>query len=784
MNAPGSPGIEPRWTGGYKDGVGTAISASSPVWFSLSHGILNEVYFPRLDTAAIRDGQLLVTDRQGGFWEEKRDLTHEIRYLDERTPGFLITNREPHGRFTIRKRVITWPRLPVLLQAIDIDSDGDDYRWFYLLAPHLDNHGYGNSAALDTLRDGTPIMMAWRNGLYVCQTASIPFSRQSVGYVGVSDGWSLLKNTGELTSYERADQGNLALTGEWQFQPGQTQYLITSFGRTAEEAQFATHLALKEDFKAIEADYVGEWHRFFDGLGGLLPKDHPHARMQKISAMVLKCHQDKIFSGGIIASLSIPWGNAAGDGNIGGYHLVWPRDMAEAANAFLAIDDLEDARLALDFLRASQLKDGSWPQNFWLNGQPYWAGSQLDETAFPIHLAYQIYRRQKDIDIYPMVKNALAYLVQNGPVTQEERWEEDGGYSPSTIAAMIAALVLGGLIAREHDDLATAEYVESVADYWAASLDRWTFTEEGTAVPGHPRHYERIHPVADVAEDGNIHQGYVPIKNLPGGQLMYPEVAVIDGGFLELVRYGIKAADDPHIVDSIAAYDALLRTEMPYGPVWHRYNYDGYGEGAHGEPYTGVGQGRAWPLLTGERGHYELTLGHSAEPYLRAMEQSATVGGLIPEQVWDSEDIPEHELYFGRPTGSASPLVWAHAEFLKLLRSQETGHVFEQYAPVAERFADFHGSTREFWQFNHQIQNWNSGTEVIRVVTLAPARLTFSLDEWQSAQEATLNATGLGCFYTDIPLGKTTSLEFTFYWTEAQHWEGKNFRIGSDPAPL
>lgn len=781
MNAPGSPGSEPHWTGGYKEGMGTAVSASSPVWFSLSHGILNEVYYPRLDMAAIRDAQLLVVDNHGGFWEEKRDLTHDTQYLDEMTPGFSITNREPAGRFTIKKRIITWPRLPVLLQSIDVETDGDAYRWFFLLAPHLDNHGYGNSAMLDTLRDGTPAMLVWRDGYYICQTARHSFTKQSVGYVGFSDGWTELKRTGDIMSYDRAENGNLAIIGEWPAQPGQTQCLITSFGRTEREAKFAAHLAMNESYDEIEQNYVSEWHHFFHGLGGILPSSHPHARMQRISAMVLKTHQDKIFSGGIIASLSVPWGNAASDGNIGGYHLVWPRDMVEAANAFLTLDDVDDARLALDFLRASQSRDGSWPQNFWLNGEPYWAGSQLDETAFPIHLAYQISRRQPDVDVYPMVIKALAYVVQNGPVTQEERWEEDGGYSPSTLAAMIAALILGGQIAREHGDAITGEYVESLADYWTQSLDRWTFTEEGTAVPGHPRHYERIHPQADIAEDGNIHKGYVPIKNLPGGQLMYPEVAVIDGGFLELVRYGIKQADDPHIVDSVQAYDAGLKVDMPYGPVWHRYNHDGYGEGPHGEPYMGVGIGRAWPLLSGERGHYDLALGLSAESYLTTMEQAATAGGLIPEQVWDAEDVPEHELFFGRPTGSASPLVWAHSEFLKLLHSQETGHVFEQYAPVAERYAHFVNSGREFWQFNHQIQHWNPGTTVIRVVTVAPARLVLTLDDWKTSQTVDLIPTPLGCFYADVDLQQASALEFTFYWSEAEKWEGKNFQITADP---
>ncbi len=784
MQAPGAPGIEPHWTGGYKEGVGTAISPSSPVWFTLSHGILNEIYYPQLDTAMVRDGQLLVVDADGGFWEEKRDLHHQTEYLDEHAPAFRITNRESGGKFTLVKRVLTWPRLPVLLQTVDFMAAGEgtdgDYRCYYLVAPHIYNHGYGNSAALRELRDGTPALLAWRAGLFLCVTARLPFTERSVGYVGRSDGWTALKHTGRLATYDSADDGNIALTGGWSARPGETQLLVTSFGRTEKEALFAAQLALNQDFDTIYAQYLGEWKHFFSGLGGILPADHRHARMQRISAMVLKTHQDKIFSGGIIASLSIPWGNAAGDGNIGGYHLVWPRDMTEAATAFLTLHDTEDALRSLEFLQASQSTDGSWPQNFWLNGHPYWPGSQMDETAFPIHLAYHLTRRKPDLPVYPMVKKALAYLARNGPVTQEERWEEDGGYSPSTLAAMIAALVLGGHMAREHGEEATARFVEELADYWADSVDRWTFTEEGTAVAGHPRHYERIHPVVETAAGGNIHGGYVPIKNLPGGQMLFPEIAVIDGGFLELVRYGIKQPDDPHIADSVAAYDGGLKTDMPYGPMWHRYTHDGYGEGDQGEPYTGVGRGRAWPLLTGERGHYALALGESAEPYLRAMESAATAGGLIPEQVWDAADLPERELYRGRPTGSASPLVWAHAEYLKLLYAEETGRLVERYKPVTDRYADFAGAPIAFWQFNHQIQHWTPGTKTIRVVAQAKARLVYTVDDWSTFQAAELTPIPIGCWCTDIAVEGVQALEFTFFWIDADHWEGRNFRIEGD----
>lgn len=784
MHAPGHPGMEPRWTGGYKDGVGTAISPASPLWFTLSHGILNEVYYPRLDTAVIRDGEILVVDPSGRFLEEKRDLLHETDYVDPEAPAFRIVNRDPEGVFSLEKRIVTWTRIPVLLQSVTLHARRPDpYRLIYLLAPHLVNQGRGNSARVVALRDGTPALVAWRAGVFLCLAARRAFTAQSVGFVGVSDGWTLVHEGGPLVPYDEALDGNIALAGEWLAKDGETTLLVTALGRTESEARFAAELALEEDYRGLEAEYVDEWRSYIHGLGGLPPLEADHGRLARISAIVLKTHQDKIFSGGLIASLSIPWGNAAGDGNIGGYHLVWPRDMVESGNALLAVGDVEGARRAFRFLTATQNPDGSWPQNFWLDGTPYWSGSQLDETAFPIHLAWRLITAghvAEDAAGYARILKALSYIVQHGPVTQEERWEEDGGYSPSTLAAMITALILGAELAERMGDDATAAYARDVADYWAASLERWTFTTEGSAVAGHPRHYERIHPVVDVAEDGNIHNGYVPIKNLAGGQMLYPEVGVIDGGFLELVRYGIRAADAPEVVESVEAYDAALKTDMPYGPVWHRYNHDGYGEPESGEPYTGTGKGRAWPLLTGERGHYALARGEDPKPYLDAMAATTTAGGLIPEQVWDAPDVPAHDLYFGRPTGSASPLVWAHAEFLKLLASARTGEVFECYPPVAARYARADRPDvpeLAFWQFNHQISTWAPGTRRIRVAVLAAARLVFTRDDWRTVESADLTANPLGTFYADIDVSSAESLEFTFYWCGAETWEGHNFRI-------
>ncbi|AUW93894.1 glucan 1,4-alpha-glucosidase [Sulfobacillus thermotolerans] len=784
--APGHPGLDATWTSSAKHGVGTAMADTSRVWFTLSHGILNEIYFPRMDVANTRDAQLLIVSRDGQFWEEKRDLIHEVQYIHPDAPAYKLINTDPQGRFRITKRIVTWPEGDALLTHVRFEvlqGARSDYRVFFLLAPHIKNQGGHNNAALIDLR-GRQAVMAWRGDAALCIGSTVPFVRRSVGFVGYSDGWTQLHGTRELIEYTEALDGNVALTAELDLTSDE-QTLAVAFGGTREEAQFTAELALLHNYYHIEQDYIAGWSAYMDSLPGLVPHDHPHAHLQRVSAFVLKTHHGKLFPGGIIASLSIPWGNAAGDGNMGGYHLVWPRDMVEAAQAFLALGDITSARQSLFFLMATQQANGSWPQNFWLDGQPYWKGSQLDETAFPILLAYRL--EQMDAmrtgeDLYPMVRRALAYICQTGPVTEQDRWEEDSGYSPSTLAITISALIVGAELARRRGDNDVAAYCEMLADYWQGRIDKWTFTEHGQVDPRFPCHYIRIHTQAPRSPDGRVDHGFVPIKNMPpGAPNLYPEEAVIDGGFLELVRYGLKAADDPHITQSVAAYDAILKQELPYGPLWHRYNHDGYGEQEDGSPFQGHGRGRLWPLLAGERGHYAIALGQSPEPYLAAMEGSASIGGLLPEQVWDSADIPERELFLGRPSGSAMPLVWAHAEYIKLVRSAMDGHVFELPELVHTRYIqrphDARHSGMLFWQFNHKRLHWHAGDQLLRIAVPRPGVLVYTTDEWAHVLNAELHDAHVGMYYHDIALHGLTAVEFTFYWSTEQRWEGMNYRM-------
>lgn len=786
MEAPGYPGISPRWTSSAKDGVGTAISAESAVWFTISHGILNEIYFPRMDQANVRDAEFLIVGPDGKFWEEKRDLTHHLEFISPHAPAYQYVNADPSGRFRLIKRIVTWPGSHALMQQVRLEvlkGNPEDYRVFFLVAPHMANQGAHNSASLIDLR-GRPALMAWRANTYLCVASTAPLRQMSVGFVGTSDGWTLLHNEGRLDIYDSALDGNVAMTAELEGVAEVEQTLVMAFGRNEAEARFTAELALLHDYSAVERDYIAQWEEYMAALPGLVPPAHPHSFLQRVSAMVLKTHHGKLFPGGIIASLSIPWGNAAGDGDLGGYHLVWPRDMVEAAQAFLALGDGKSAREALLFLMATQRQDGSWAQNFWLDGTPFWQGSQLDETAFPLHLAYHLQRANMlhpEDDVYPMVKKALGYLARTGPVTQQDRWEEDGGYSPSTLAAVIAGLLLGADLAREQHDVLGAEYAEQLADYWQQEIDLWTFTTHGMVDPAYSQYYIRIHtPDSDDPGYPRL-QGAVTIKNQPWrAPTQYPEDTIIDGGFLELVRYGLKSPRDPHILESVAAYDAVLQTELPYGPLWHRYNHDGYGNQADGAPFQGSGIGRLWPLLAGERGHYAIADGQDAERYLQAMEGAASAGGLLPEQTWDQADIPGADLFYGRPAGSAMPLVWAHAEYIKLIRSAADNRVFETPALVADRYL-LDGNTtrvrRVFWQPNHQRKTWRGEDAILRIAVPAPADLIYTTDQWQTTLHASLQDSGLGMYFFDISLEHIQTVEFTFFWRQDQRWEGRNYQM-------
>ena len=779
--APGWPGIPARWTSASKCGVGTALGGSA-IWFTLSHGILNEVYAPRMDQAATRDLGLVVT--AGGFFsEEKRHAGHEVACPVPGAPYYRLTNTCSQGRYRIVKEVLADPERQVVLQRVrftPLTGRLQDYRLFALLAPHLDNHGAGNTGRVGEFK-GLPALFATREGHALCLLCSTGFRKRSAGFVGASDGWRELRRHGELAEpFTVAGNGNVALTGELEIAGGEL-VLALGYGRSQEEAAHQARASLTEAFDALVAAYVGPWKRWQEGLWQAAARP-----AFATSAMVVKVHQSKHLPGAILASLAVPWGFSKGDGDLGGYHLVWPRDMVEAAGGLLAAGAHAEAREALRYLQVTQEADGHWPQNMWAEGRAYWVGVQMDETALPILLVDLARRRgaleARDLSplgFWPMVRQAAAFLVRNGPVTQQDRWEEDGGYTPFTLAAEIAALLAAADLAELAGEPGLAPYLRETADAWNDRIERWLHVR-GTDLArraGVDGYYVRIAP-ADVEEGDEV----VALKNRPAAESVGRAEAIVSTDALALVRFGLRAADDPRILDTIRAIDAVLRVETPFGPSWHRYNGDGYGEHQDGRPFDGTGVGRAWPLLVGERAHYALARGDrpEAERLLAALEAFAGEGGLLPEQSWDGPDLPARELFFGRPAGSAMPLVWAHAEHLKLVRSLAEGAVFDTPPQAVARYqARRTGSGHVPWRFNHKVHDLLPG-RALRVEVLAPAVVHWSADGWATVHDAPTRDTGLGVHLVDLPtegLGPGAEVRFTFHWPDAARWEGEDFSV-------
>ena len=788
-SAPGAPGIEPRWTSSAKSGVGTAIRDESQVWFTLSHGIVNEVYYPRLDQANTRDLGFIVTDGAAFFSEEKRHAVSQVQPLAQGVPGYSLTNTCVEGRYRLNKTVLTDPQRDALLQRVSFEpltGTLADYRLYALLAPHIGNCGVGNDGWVGEYK-GIPMLFAQRDGLFLALACSTPFAALSCGYAGTSDGWQELnKHKRLVNTYARAMDGNIALTGEINLaESGGSFTLALTFGRSANEAGQIARATLLRDFAEVKSEYARDWQEYQAGcldLGTVIGSGFDHYR---VSTAVLKTHEAIIFPGAMIASLSVPWGMAKGDEDLGGYHLVWPRDLVESAGGLLAAGDATSARETLFYLMCTQEADGHWPQNMWMDGTSYWNGIQMDETAFPILLADLLQRADAldGLDPWPLVQRAADYLVANGPATQQDRWEEDGGFSPFTLAVEIAALLAAADFFEQAGRHDRAEYLRQTADIWNDHFERWTYVT-GTdlaAQVGVEGYYVRIAPLETDCAPSPA-SGFVPIKNRPPQDSAAPVSHIVSPDALALVRFGLRAADDPRITNTVKVIDALLKTETATGPVWHRYNQDGYGEHEDGSPFDGTGIGRGWPLLAGERAHYELMAGHRAEAerLLHVMEAQASPGGLIPEQIWDAPDIPALELFNGHPSGSAMPLVWAHAEYIKLMRSLRDGVVFDLPPQTVRRYQQQRvTSDRSIWRFNHKSRSFPAG-KILRLETRSPARLRWSADGWRSSSDTDTQDTGMGICFADLPtagLSAGTVVTFTFFWPADERWEGRNYEV-------
>jgi glucoamylase len=766
--------------------VGTAYSASSRVWFTSAAGIVTEVYYPTIDRPQVRDLQYLVTDGESFFHDERRHLETVLEHIDRHSLGLRIKNEDREGRYQIVKEIVTDPHRSCLLVRTVVRARSElrgRLRLFALLAPHLGGAGVRNTANVAEV-GGRTLLTAHSEdrASWLAMDGTEPFLRLSCGYVGASDGWTDLSQNREMDwEFDSARDGNVALTGEIAFEDGRPFTLGVAFGESLHSAVTTLAQSLGFPFERHRERFAAQWSRACQRIEPFAEASGDGGALYHASHSVLLAHEDKSFSGALVASLSIPWGESKGDDDLGGYHLVWTRDMVQSATALLASGNRETPLRALIYLACTQRPDGGFAQNFWLDGAPYWRGVQLDEVAFPILLARRLHDADalEDFEPYPMVMAAAGYLVREGPATPQDRWEENSGYSPATLASNVAALLCAASFAGERGDETAARFLREYADFLVCHLEAWTVTRDGTLHPDVKRHFIRINPLGNGAREDPDGRTLSIRNRAPGSRADFPAKEIVDASFLELVRYGIRKPGDPLVEDSLAVVDRVLRVDTPFGPSFRRYNHDGYGQRDDGGPFESWGRGRAWPLLTGERGHYELAAGRSVEPYLRAMERFASSTGLLPEQIWDEADRPRCRLYFGRPTGAAMPLAWAHAEYVKLIRSRRDGKVFDRVPEAVARYCGASPpSPLEIWKRNREPASVPAGW-TLRVMGTEGFDLRYTANVWRSFEDARSGPTSLGVHFVDVavPPDQEAPIEFTFRWLPGGRWEGKNCRV-------
>jgi glucoamylase len=699
--APGAPGVDEQYLPADKSGVGTAASRTSTVWLTVQKdGGLGEIYYPDLGTPGARALGFVVADRRGGavraeaagrVWTELVDaasLTYRQTFLDA-----------AHG-WRLAATYVTDPaRATVLVDLAFASRDPHRFTVYAVLDPSL-----SNTRTDDAGRSVGHTLVASDGSSASVLAARPALGATSNGFRGVSDGWTDLLADGRLDRrHTSATAGNLVQTAEVRFARASGHAggdrrgratLALGYGPDAGAALAASRASLARGFRAVAGDYARGWRGYLGGLADppAVLRDRSQRQLYRVSAMVLAASEDKIHPGAYVASHSMPWAFGRDDPS-GPYHLVWSRDLYQIATALVLAGDTAGANRALDYLFDVQQKpDGSFPQNSTVDGTPVWGGLQLDEVALPIVLAHGLGR--DDARTWSHVKRAADFLLafeQDGnraPWTPQERWENQSGYSPATIASEIAGLVCAAEIARANGDPASATRYLATADDWQARLKGWTVTTTG---PYSPEPY-----FLRLTKDGNPDAGTTYTIG-DSGPSDVDQRRVVDPSFLDVVRLGVLPPGDPAVVNTLRVVDRQLGVPTARGFFWHRASFDGYGEKLDGSAWdyglpddSRITRGRAWPLLNGERGEYLLAAGDraGARVQLATIARSAGQGYMLPEQVWDLQP-PGGRRGFepGTPTTSATPLAWTHAQFVRLAWDIQAGRVLEQPAPVAERYA-------------------------------------------------------------------------------------------------
>ncbi len=772
--APGAPGVASTWAYAGKQGIGSsyeqyhqgayseqaATGVVSKVWFSIAQGVLTETMSGLIHQAQLREMQFVV--KGTGFVDEEKTATvSSIDYLYKDAAGrplslaYRVLNKAKNGQYEIEKHIFTDPSGQSLVVRTYFRPLADNLQLFVYLDPAL-----GNTGSNDKAHVKNNMIHAVEGSSALTLLSQPAFQQASTGFVGVSDGLTELKTSqtfSKLYASTGETAGNVAALAQLpavkKGESGQFD-LVIGFGDSTDNSALAAQNTLKRGLDNVLAEFNGlgdaiGWEDYLQSLpqlNTLADTAMDKGKLLYTSAMVLKAQEDKTHAGALIASLSNPWGDVkSAEQSQTGYKAVWPRDFYQVAMAMLALGDEQSPKVAFEYLTKVQVNDktpgyvgapGWFLQKTHVDGTLEWVGIQLDQTAMPIMLGWRLWQQgllsETELTNWysRMLKPAADFLAKGGnvkldwndvhltpPSTQQERWEEQGGYSPSTIAAVISGLVVAADIAKLSGDTASAELYLQKADEYSSSLEAKTFTTKGTLnkAPSDGQYYLRINS-NDNPDDQSKLQDRNGISNVN-------ESDVVDGGFLELVRYGVRSADHPAVRASLGELDDqnlpdALRVKYEFSfagiegklPGWRRYGLDGYGEDTEtamgyakgpNDANTPGQRGRVWPIFSGERGHYELALLQSQKQplsaetmqplrhnYVQAMEQFANEGMMLPEQVWDN--VGNNSVYqysSGEGTNGATPLAWSHAEYIKLLRSLKDQQVWDRYQPVEQRYS-------------------------------------------------------------------------------------------------
>lgn len=765
--APGAPGEMPFWAYSGKTGIGTSYEAYqdghydddsatgtvSKVWFSLAKGMITETMFGLIHQAQIRDMQFIVSG-EDFVVREADGLKNTVEYLDVDEQGrplslaYRVTSEDKQGRFRIIKDIFTDPDAQSLMVRVRFESEQPGLTAHVQVNPYINNDGVDDRAKVT--ENG---LLAYSGEHFLTLQSAQPLQQRSVGFMGESDRYSQLKARGEVTAYQTTGDstGNVSMSATLGEINESAEFdLVLSYGNTEHVAMEQSQKTLQRGYEAVLAHYNGAgdavgWRDYLQGLAleEMYAATTDGGKLLNTSALVLKAQEDKTYAGALIASLSNPWGDtvSAEQGKTG-YKAVWVRDFYQVAMAFLAMGDTQTAKAAFNYLPKVQVSEntpgnqgdtGWFLQKTHVDGELEWVAVQLDQTSMPIMLAWKLYQddvltKDELVQWYDsMLKPAADFLVEGGlakilwndtqitpPYTQQERWEEQAGYSPSTTAAVVAGLISASEIAKLSGDDDNAERYLETAKQYEQDIEALMFTTAGTltgdAADG--EYFVRI------AQDKNVNADTKLGAN--NGRPGMDKKLILDGGFLELVRYGVRPADSSSVIASLPEYDDEslphpLRVKYTFTneqgqtfPGWRRYGNDGYGEDQNlGTNYAEGGQqtegqrGRVWPFFTGERGHYEIAAAKLRDgeltdsqferiknTYVLGMESFANQGMMLPEQAWDGVGANPFEYDMGEGTNSATPLAWTHAEYIKLLRSLTNESVWDNYPIVEQHLAD------------------------------------------------------------------------------------------------